>query len=133
MKILVVEDHPTQLKLARLVLGFDGHSVSEAAAAAQATASINADRPDIILLDLALPGVDGLMLARKLKADPATRDIYIVAVTSYPQEYTKSAALAAGCDAYIPKPINTRELSRQLDTARGAGWPPAHPDGGTIP
>ena len=80
----------------------------------QAFAAIQEDRPQIILLDLDLPGMDGLALVRKLKADPGTRDIHVVAVTCYPEHYPKAAALAAGCNAYLLKPINTRELSGQL-------------------
>ena len=120
MKILVIEDHPTQLKLARVVLSAAGHEVSDAEAAEQAFTAIKADRPQLILLDLALPDMDGLTLARRLKADPATRDIHIVAVTAYPEEYSKAAALAAGCNAYIVKPINTRKLSDQLSAIQGA-------------
>jgi CheY-like chemotaxis protein len=114
MKILVIEDHPTQLKLAHLVLSAAGHEVSDAGAAEQAFVTIKADRPQLILLDLVLPDIDGLALVRKLKADPDTRDIQIVAVTSYPEKYPKAAALGAGCDAYFVKPIDTRELSGQL-------------------
>ncbi len=114
MKILVIEDHPAQLKLAHHVLSAAGHDVSEAEAADQAFAAIKADRPQLILLDLALPGMDGLALVRKLKADSDTRDIHVVALTSYPEQYPKAGALTAGCDAYLLKPINTRELSGQL-------------------
>ena len=60
--------------------------------------------------------MDGLALIRQLKADPDARDIHVVAVTCYPEEYPKAAALAAGCDAYLLKPIDTRELSGQLTT-----------------
>jgi two-component system cell cycle response regulator len=122
MKILVIEDQPTQLKLAHHVLSAAGHNVSGAAAAEEAFAAIKINRPELILLDLLLPGVDGLTLVRKLKADPETRGIHVVAVTSYPEEYPKSGALAAGCDAYLVKPINTRELPQQLNAiaARGA-------------
>jgi two-component system cell cycle response regulator len=121
MKILVIEDHPAQLKLAHLVLSAAGHEVSDAVAAEQALIAIKADRPQLILLDLVLPDMDGLTLVRRLKADPDTRDIHVVAVTSYPEEYPKAAALAAGCDAYLVKPINTRELSDQLSAIQGAG------------
>ncbi|MDB6037825.1 MAG: two-component response regulator [Verrucomicrobiales bacterium] len=114
MKILVVEDHPTQQKLAHIVLSEAGDTVSAANAADQAFASIAEGRPQVILLDLSLPGTDGLILAQKLKSDPATRDIFIVAVTSYPEKYPKAAALAAGCDAYLLKPLSTRELPSQL-------------------
>jgi CheY-like chemotaxis protein len=121
MKILIIEDQPTQLKLAHHVLSAAGHDVSDAGAADQALAAIKLDRPQMILLDLILPGMDGLTLARKLKSDHDTRDIPIVAVTSYPEEYSKAAALAAGCDAYFVKPINTRELSGQLNAVADSG------------
>jgi two-component system cell cycle response regulator len=116
MKILVIEDHPAQLKLAHHVLSAAGHDVSDAGAAEQAFTAIKMDRPQLILLDLVLPGIDGLTLVRRLKADSETRDIHVVAVTSYPEEYPKEAALAAGCDGYFLKPLNTRELSGQLTT-----------------
>jgi CheY-like chemotaxis protein len=119
MKILVIEDHPTQLKLAHLVLAAAGHEVRDAAAAEQAFSTIKADRPQIILLDLVLPDIDGLALVRRLKSDPDTRDIHIVAVTSYPERYPKIAAIRAGCDAYFVKPIDTRQLSDQLTSVAG--------------
>src|SRR5258705_13768784 len=105
MTVLVVEDNPSHLKLARLVLSSAGHKVSGIAAAEQAFHSIKQEKPQVILLDLALPGMDGLTLLRKLKADPETRDIHAVVVTSYPDRYTEKDALAAGCDAYLIKPL----------------------------
>jgi len=121
MKILVIEDHAADLKLADLVLNTAGHDVNTAEAAEPAFAAIQEDRPQLILLDLDLPGMDGLAMARKLKADPDTRDIHIVAVTFYSERYPKAAALAAGCDAYLLKPINTRELSGQLTAVAEGG------------
>jgi CheY-like chemotaxis protein len=114
MKILVIEDHAADLKLADLVLSTAGHDVSTVEAAEPAFAAIQEDRPQLIFLDLDLPGMDGLTLARNLKVDPDTRDIHVVAVTFYPENYPKASALAAGCDAYLMKPINTRELSDRL-------------------
>jgi CheY-like chemotaxis protein len=114
MKILVVEDTPTELKLAVLVLSAAGHEVVPATAAGDALAAIAADRPTIILLDLSMPGMDGLTLARKLKADPATSGILIVAVTSHPEKFTKAQAMEAGCDAYLQKPVSTRTLPETL-------------------
>src|SRR5690348_8422136 len=114
MKILVIEDRPDQLKLAQRVLSAAGHDVTQAEAAEHAFAAIEENRPQIILLDLALPGMDGLELVRKLKANPDTRAISIVAVTSYPEQYPKSMATQAGCDAYLIKPLDTRKLSNQL-------------------
>ena len=110
MNILVIEDNPSHLKLAHLVLSAAGHHVNDAEAAEQAFTTIKHDRPNVILLDLELPGMNGLTLVRRLKADAETRDIHIVAVTSYPDRYKKADALAAGCDAYLVKPINTRTL-----------------------
>lgn len=114
MKILIVEDHPGQLKLAHHVLSAAGHEVHDATAADQVFAAIKKDRPELVLLDLVLPDMDGLTLVRRLKADPDTRDIHVVAVTSFPEKYPKTAALTAGCDAYFVKPINTRELAGDL-------------------
>ena len=116
IKILIIEDSAVDLKLANLVLSTTGHDVSTAEAAEQAFAAIREGHPQLILIDLDLPGMDGLAIARKLKGDPDTRAIHIVAVTCcYPEEYPKAAALAAGCDAYLLKPINTRKLSDQLN------------------
>ena len=111
------------LKLADLVLSTAGHHISTVEAAEQAFAAIKEDRPQLILLDLDLPGMDGLALVRQLKADPDTRDIHVVAVTCYAEQYPKAAALAAGCDAYLLKPINTRELSDQLTAVAEGGTP----------
>jgi CheY-like chemotaxis protein len=123
MNILVIEDNPSHLKLAHLVLSAAGHKVSGIEAAEEAFNSIRQEKPQVILLDLELPGMDGLTLVRKLKADPETRGIHVVVVTSYPDRFTRAQALAAGCDAYLVKPINTRTLPQTLrDAAR------SHPD-----
>jgi len=114
MKILVVEDQVIASKLAVHVLSAAGHDVTRAEAADEALAAIKADHPTVILMDLLLPGMDGLTLVRKLKADPATRDIPIVAITSHPEKFTMAEVLAAGCDAYLRKPINTRTLPATL-------------------
>jgi len=114
MRILVVEDEPSSLKLAHLVLSSDGHEVTQAEAVDQAMDEISKSEPQVILLDLELPNIDGLALARHLKADPRRKHIVIVAVTAYPERFTREEALAAGCDAYIVKPINTRKLTEQV-------------------
>ena len=112
MNILVVEDNPSHLKLAHLVLSAAGYKVNAVDAAEQAFNSIKQEKPQVILLDLELPGMDGLTLVRKLKADTGMRDIHVIVVTSYPDRYTKKDALAAGCDAYLVKPISTRALPK---------------------
>ncbi|HEV7926127.1 MAG TPA: response regulator [Verrucomicrobiae bacterium] len=115
MNILIVEDNPSHLKLAHLVLSSAGYDVNDADGAAQAFEAIKAEKPQLILLDLELPGMNGLALVRELKSDPETADIQVVAVTSYPERFPRSEALAAGCVAYIAKPINTRTLPSQLE------------------
>lgn len=108
----MIEDDPTHSKLASLVLESDGHSVNAIEAAEQAFSAIKQNRPDVILLDLNLPFVNGLTLARKLNADPEFSAIPIVVLTSYPDRFTRKDALTAGCESYITKPINTRTFAR---------------------
>jgi CheY-like chemotaxis protein len=125
MNILLVEDDPTDMKLLSAVLKYSGHRVLEKASAEQAADEIKASKPEVILLDLKLPGMDGLALARRLKQDPATKHIPIVAITAAPETFSKSAALAAGCDAYIVKPVDTRKLNAQvMNTAAHPSGPP---------
>jgi CheY-like chemotaxis protein len=117
MKILVVEDEPSSLKLAHLVLTAEGHEVAKAEAAEKAIEEILRSEPEAILLDLELPGIDGLTLARNLKRDPKTRHIAIVTMTACPERHTRDLAMAAGCDGFIVKPVNTRKLSQQVAEA----------------
>jgi len=120
VKILIVEDRPDHLRLAHDVLSAEGHEIRDAAGAREAWESIRQDRPDIILLDLSLPGIDGLTLARKLKNDPKTRSIHIVAVTAYPDNWKKEMVLGAGCEGFLLKPISVRTLAQDLaDAAEG--------------
>ncbi|CAN5205999.1 response regulator [soil metagenome] len=109
-RILIVDDNPTNLKLVSFVVKAHGYEVATATDAAAAVASIRTSRPAVILMDLQLPGIDGLELTRRLKADPATRQIPVVAVTAYAMKGDHEKALAAGCDDYVTKPIDTRSL-----------------------
>lgn len=119
MNILVVEDDLTDMKLFSTVLRGSGHRVDGRLRADEAFVAIKAQRPEVILLDLKLPDLDGLELARRLKQEPATRHIPIVAVTAAAETFTREQALAAGCDAYIVKPVDTRQLSDQITAAAG--------------
>ena len=114
MKVLVIEDNPIDLKLVIAILRGSGHEVGGQMSAEGAIEAIRADRPDVILLDLNLPDIDSFSLVRALRQQADMREIPIMAVTAYPQRYDAKAALAAGCSAYVAKPINTRELVNQL-------------------
>jgi two-component system cell cycle response regulator len=115
LKVLVVEDTHSDMKLAEHVLIAAGHQVTGAEAAQQALESVKRSRPHVILLDLILPDIDGLALVRALKADPATAAIPIVAVTAFPENFPKATLLEAGCDAYLVKPLDIQTLPGQLE------------------
>lgn len=112
--ILIVDDNPTNLKLVAYLMKAKGYQVSTAMDAEAALAQIQDQRPALILMDVQLPGIDGLELTRRLKADPVTRDIIIVAVTAYAMKGDLDKAVAAGCDDYLTKPIDTRALPRTI-------------------
>ena len=113
-RILVVDDNPTNLKLASEMMECEGYRVDRAIDADSALAAIALNRPDLILMDLALPGMDGLDLTRKLRSQEATVAIPVVALTAFAMKRDEERALEAGCDAYIVKPIDTRRLPSVL-------------------
>src|SRR5438105_155627 len=112
--LLVVDDHPINLKLACDVLESAGYAVERASDAEEALAVVRRISLDLILMDVALPGMDGLTLTRLLKADPATQDILIVALTAFAMKGDDRKAMEAGCDGYIAKPLDTRKLPEQV-------------------
>ncbi|HTA28864.1 MAG TPA: response regulator [Candidatus Cybelea sp.] len=118
-RILIVDDNPVNLKLASSVLAFDGYHILEARDAIQALEILRQTPPDLILMDIALPGMDGLTLTRQLKADQATCHIGIVALTASAMKGDDEKARVAGCDGYITKPIDTRKLSGQVAAILG--------------
>ena len=109
--ILIVDDNPVNLKLVRVLLMAEGYDVRTAADAEEALEIVGAWHPHLILMDIQLPGMDGLELTQRLKADPATREIVILALTAYAMKGDEEKDLAAGCDGYLAKPIDTRALS----------------------
>ena len=109
--ILVVDDNPTNLKLISDLLEFDSYQISRAVDAESAREIINRDPPDLILMDIALPGMDGLTLTRLLKAGENTRHIVIVALTAFAMIGDEAKVRDAGCDGYITKPIDTRKIT----------------------
>jgi signal transduction histidine kinase len=113
-RVLVVEDNPSNLDLARMVLEGNGFAVDTAANGQEGLEKARHLRPDLILMDMQLPGVDGLAVTRQLKADPATADIKVVALTANALKGSEEEALAAGCSGYIAKPIELKKFMLQV-------------------
>ena len=112
--ILVVDDNPTNLKLVSDLLAFEGYEILNAMDAEEAQVVLTQTLPDLMLMDIALPGMDGLTLTRQLKADARTRHIRIVALRAFAMKGDKQKALDAGCDGYISKPIDTRAFPSEV-------------------
>lgn len=113
--ILIVDDNPQNLKLARVLLRSEGYRVETAVDAEEALRVLQTFTPRLILMDLQLPGMDGLELTRRLKADPSRRHILVVALTAYAMKGDEERARAAGCDDYVAKPIDTQGLVARVE------------------
>ena len=126
--ILIVDDNPQNLELARLILRAKGYEVKTAVDAEDALSVLESFTPRLILMDVQLPGMNGLDLTRQLKADPARRGIVIIAVTAYAMKGDDEKAFAAGCDGYLSKPIDIDALPRVVaeHLARAGGNGEAH-------
>jgi CheY-like chemotaxis protein len=109
-RILIVDDNPVNLRLASFLMKGEGYAVATASDARDALAKVTSFRPHLILMDIQLPGMDGLDLSRLLKGDPATRSIVILALTAYEMKGDEERVRLAGCDGYVAKPIDTRTL-----------------------
>jgi len=113
-RVLIIDDNPVNLKLARVVLAAGGFDVRTAEDAEAALAMLESFAPQVILMDVQLPGMDGLALTRRLKGDPVTRPITVIAMTAYAMKGDEQRMLQAGCDGYIAKPIDTRTLAGEV-------------------
>ena len=125
--LLIVDDNALNLKLARLLLTGAGYEVRTAVDAEEALSLLQSFHPRLILMDIQLPGMDGLELTRYLKADPARRHIIIVALTAYAMKGDEEKMRAAGCDGYLSKPIDTLALSKTVADYLGASAVEAKP------
>jgi CheY-like chemotaxis protein len=112
--VLVVDDTPLNLKLLSVLLDTQGYRVRTATTAEEALALLTTYVPRLLLVDIRLPGMDGLALVRELRAAPRLSSLVIVAVTASAMKGDEKAALEAGCDGYVTKPIDTRALPGQL-------------------
>jgi two-component system, cell cycle response regulator DivK len=122
-RILIIEDNLANMKLASLLLHNAGHTVLCAADAETGLTLARTDQPDLILMDIQLPGMDGLAATALLKQDHATAAIPIIALTAMAMKEDKEKTKAAGCDAYIAKPLRYQELYEVIDAllAKGEG------------
>ena len=112
--VLIVEDEPKNLKLLRDLLQVWGYETLEAGNGKEGIEEASAHKPDLILMDIQMPVMGGLEATSILKAEAETKDIPIIALTSYAMKGDEDKMMAAGCDGYITKPIDTREFQRKI-------------------
>ncbi len=124
-RVLVVEDNAANMKLACFLLHNAGHTVLSAVDAETGLTLARAEQPDLILMDLQLPGMDGLAATATLKQDRATAAIPIIALTALAMPADREKSRVAGCDAYIAKPLRYKELYAAIDTLLAQGKPHA--------
>ena len=125
-KVLVVEDNPANMKLTSLLLHSAGHIVLPAVDAETGLRLALAEQPDLILMDIQLPGMDGLTATAILKEDPATAAIPIIALSALAMKADKERSQTAGCDAYIVKPLRYKELYTVMNHLLQEPQPPAN-------
>jgi two-component system, cell cycle response regulator DivK len=113
-RILVVEDQADNLQILRDLLTSEGYQIIEAQDGEEGVRAAAAERPDLILMDIQLPLLDGYEATRRIKADPALRAIPIIVVTSYSLSGDEAKARAAGCDDFVPKPYSRRQLMAKI-------------------
>ena len=109
-RILVVEDNPQNMRLIEMTLGPKGYILLEASDGQEAISLSVRERPDLIIMDIQLPGINGLDVTRKLRKTPSISDTPIIGVTAYAMKGDREKIIEAGCDAYLSKPIDTRQL-----------------------
>ena len=120
-RVLIVDDNPLNLEMAGFLLEADGWQVDRAVDAEAALQQLDRGRPDLVLMDIQLPRIDGLALTRRLRADPAQAGLVIVAFTAYVMKGDRERLLAAGCDGYIAKPIEVATFAQQVRAHLRAG------------
>ena len=127
-RILIIEDNAANMKLATLLLQKAGHVILSATDAEVGLSTARTERPDLILMDIQLPGMDGLAATVLLKKDPVTAAIPIIALTAMAMKDDKEKSILAGCDAYIAKPLRYQDLYAAIDSLlRVAGSPAVGP------
>jgi CheY-like chemotaxis protein len=111
-KVLIVEDNPLNMRLIEMILKSKNYTLLKATDGQEALDIATREHPDLILMDIRLPTVSGLEVARRLKENQAFSHIPIIALTAHAMKGDREKAIEAGCDSYLPKPIDTRQLPR---------------------
>jgi two-component system cell cycle response regulator DivK len=124
-RILIIEDNQANMKLARLLLRQAGYMTLSATDAETGLAIARSERPDLILMDIQLPGMDGLTATAQLKQDPVTAAIPVIALTALAMKADQERCRSAGCDAYIAKPLRYQDLYRVIDSLLSGTVPTA--------
>src|SRR5260221_9555716 len=139
--VLIVDDTPVNLKLVRVLLSRQGFDVRTANTAEEALEVVQSFQPRLVLADIQLPGMDGLEMTRRLKSDPATSGVIVLALTAFAMKGDEQKAFDAGCDGYITKPIDTRTfpllireyMNRSNGVANDGSPAPDAPNGASQP
>jgi CheY-like chemotaxis protein len=124
-RVLIVDDNSMSIAISQVVLTVANFEIESAANAVEARQRIATFKPDLILMDMQMPGMDGLELTRLLKADAATRHIVVVAFTAFAMRGDEARMLAAGCDGYLSKPIDVKTFGAQVRACLDAAGRPA--------
>lgn len=123
-RILIVEDNPDNLELVSFLIQRAGFEALQASNGVQGVAVARQYKPDLVLLDLAMPDMDGWTMARTLKSDPATKSIPLVALTAFSLPGDRRRALEAGCDGYLTKPIHVATFIKEISAYIRSGEQP---------
>jgi CheY-like chemotaxis protein len=128
MKILIAEDNPVNRELLRELLEMEGYEVFEACDGLEALARVNEVRPDLLVLDLGMPGLDGFGVIREIRANPGLSGLPVLAATAYAMRGDREKVLEAGFDGYVSKPINPStlkdEIRRLMGSEKALRWNP---------
>jgi CheY-like chemotaxis protein len=124
-KVLIVEDNPLNMRLIEMILKSDDYLLLKATDGEEALAIATIDHPDLVLMDIRLPKLSGLEVARRLKKNGSLSHIPIIALTAHAMKGDMEKAIEAGCDSYVSKPIDTRQLPRLVASMLSSGQPKA--------
>lgn len=119
LRILIIEDSPVNMLLTVAILQHAGHQAVQAETAAQGLALARKELPDLILMDIQLPDMDGLAATRLLRADPLTSDVPVIALTAFAMKGDADTMREAGCDGYVTKPIRYQDFLKEVESVVG--------------